>query len=69
MAETLLANIQVIEFGEIKYAAVTRELENHHVHTVVQSQRVILACQDLACRYSYRITTQVHPRSVMYLYL
>ena len=56
MAETLLANIQGIEFGELKYAVITPELENHYLHSAVQSQAVVPACPDVVCGYSYGIT-------------
>lgn len=56
MRETLLANIQGIEFGELKYVVIVPELDNHHLDNAVQIQAVIPACSDLVCGYSYRIT-------------
>jgi len=65
-AETLLANIQGTEFGELKYAVITRELEN--LHSAVQSQAVIPACPDLVCRYLYGITRHKYILEVVQLF-
>lgn len=57
VAETLLANIQGIELGETEYAVTTPELENHRVHSAVQSQAVIPAYPDLVDTYMELLCT------------
>lgn len=52
VAETLLADIQGIELAETEYTVITPELENHHVHSAMQSQAVIPAYPDLVCGHS-----------------
>lgn len=68
VAETLLANIQGIELGETEYAVTTPELENHRVHSAVQSQAVIPAYPDLVCGHLYGITMHRYTLEVVELF-